>query len=220
MPPWSYSALSDFESCPKKYWELRVKKRYPREDTEATIWGKEVHTAMEYRVKEGRALPSWGTKWENIAEKLVSQKHKGAQVLTEEQLAISHDFQPTTWESSTAWARCILDVVVIDGPVCTSIDWKTGKIKPSKQLEMSAGIIFCHNPKVEVVKTAFFWLKHNEVTRAEYQRKDIPKIWNEFLPRVKRLELAYENDKWLEKPSGLCSGYCPVKTCKFWKEKR
>ena len=71
MPPWSYSALSDFESCPKKYWELRVKKRYPREDTEATIWGKEVHTAMEYRVKEGKALPSWGTKWENIAEKLV-----------------------------------------------------------------------------------------------------------------------------------------------------
>lgn len=220
MPPVSFSALTTFENCPRQYQETKVLKHYVSEDTEATLWGKEVHSALELRIKEGRALPSWGTKWEKIAEAILSKKHRGASVETEMQLAINKNFQKTDWADHDAWARCILDLVVIDGDTCTSIDWKTGKKKPSKQLEMSAGIIFCHYPEVEVVKTAFFWLKSNDTTKEEYKRKDIPIIWNEFMPRVNRLEAAYEADKWPCRPSGLCNGWCPVKSCNFWKEKR
>ncbi len=219
VPPVSFSSLTKFETCAFQYYQTKVLGRFVDQGNAATIWGHEVHTAFELRIKDGTAFPSWGTKWEPLAGQIDRHRDRGATVLTEEKLCITRDFQPTAWDGPDAWARGILDLMVIDGTTCVSADWKTGKIKPSKQLEMSAGIIFCHYPEVEVIKTAFFWLKHDKVTRDEYTRADIPAIWNDFLPRVRRLELAYEKDKWPEKPSGLCKQWCPVKDCKFYKEK-
>ena len=31
---------------------------------------------------------------------------------------------------------------------------------------------------------------------------------------------AFKTDTWQPRPSGLCNGWCPVKTCEFWQPKR
>ena len=43
---WSFSSLKEFQQCPRKYYECRVAKNYTFKETEATIYGKEVHAAL------------------------------------------------------------------------------------------------------------------------------------------------------------------------------
>jgi hypothetical protein len=91
----------------------------------------------------------------------------------------------------------------------------TGKRKPSEQLDLYAAYTFAYQPQVEVVTTAFIWLKEKRIDKAERRREDLPDIWQKLMPRVRKLESAYERESWPERPSGLCKAYCPVTTCKF-----
>jgi len=54
---WSYSSLSLFQQCPRKYYRLRVAKDIKEGETEALIYGKEVHKAAEDYVKDGTPIP-------------------------------------------------------------------------------------------------------------------------------------------------------------------
>ena len=54
---WSYSALKQYTNCPKQYQEMRVLKNYTVKETEAIIYGKAVHEALELYVKEDKPLP-------------------------------------------------------------------------------------------------------------------------------------------------------------------
>lgn len=221
QPPWSYSSLTNYENCPHQYYHLKVAKTVAQGDTEATIWGKEVHKAFEDHVKEGTPLPQFATHWGPLMEAVTKRRDKGAVILTEQELAVTDDFQPTGFRDENAWARGIADLVVIQDGVATSIDYKTGKRKPgSKQLEMSAAMLFAAYKDVEVVNTGFMWLKEKRIDKDSIHRNEVSKIWGSFIPRVERLANSYEKDSWPVRPSGLCNGWCPVKTCKFWKERR
>ena len=44
---WSFSSLKEYINCPKKYQEVRILKNYSFIDTPQTIYGKEVHEALE-----------------------------------------------------------------------------------------------------------------------------------------------------------------------------
>lgn len=215
-PAWSYTSLTAYETCPKQYYHLRVKKDFKDTPGEAAIWGQEVHKALELRVKDGTALPEGMTQWEGIAAKVAGTQ---GDTLTEQQLAINKDFQPTGWFAKDAWCRGVVDVAVVRDVKVTALDWKTGKRKPdSTQLKLFAGLLFAHYPKVEQVYTGFVWLKEKpgkQIDRDEFARSDVPDIWNEFLPRVRRLEVAYEKDSWPARPSGLCKNWCAVTSCEF-----
>lgn len=221
MPPWSYSSLTAYETCPRQYYHVKVAKDFVSGDTEATLWGKRVHKDLEDFVGEGTPLPEYAVKWAPLMKAITKRRDAGAEVFTEQELAVTVDFHPTDFRSTDAWARGIADLVVVEGEVATSIDYKTGKRKPgSKQLEMSAAMLFAKMPEVQIVKTGFMWLKDNRMDKDAIHRKEIPVIWNGFIERTSRMEKSYENDSWPVKTSGLCAGWCPVKTCKFWKEKR
>lgn len=95
----------------------------------------------------------------------------------------------------------------------------TGKVKTDgDQLKLFAAATFAQHPYLETVKTGYIWLAHDKVTTQEFKKDDVPGIWQEFLPRIQRMEKAQDDDKWLPNPSGLC-GWCPVgkERCEFWK---
>lgn len=98
----------------------------------------------------------------------------------------------------------------------------TGKRKVTDQLSLYAAYIFAHYEEVQTVTTSFVWLKENKLDNDVYKREDVGAIWQKLMPRIVRLEKAYEKDKWEPKPSGLCSGWCPVgkDKCEFWKPRR
>lgn len=215
IPAWTYSQLDKFETCPRQFYHVRVKKDFPEPPTEATIWGEKVHKALELRVSEGIPLPEGMTQWEGIAAKFAKLQ---GEKFCELKMAVDKNFQPAEWDN--AWSRGIADLVVVNGNKAAIFDHKTGRRKPTEQLMLYAGYTFALFPQVDYVTTGFVWLKDKKIDKQEFIREQISEIWLEFLPRVRKLELAYEKDNWPCRPSGLCNGWCPVKSCDFYKAKK
>lgn len=213
-PPWTYSQLDTFETCPRKFYHLKVVKDIVEPPTVHTEWGKRVHSAFEDFVDKGEELPEGMTQWKPLAQKIAALP---GQKLTEHQYAIDRNFQPTQWAGS--WSRGIADLVVIHKDKAAVLDYKTGKRKPTEQLDLYANYIFHHHPEVNKVTTGFVWLKEKRIDWKPIEREAVPVIWQGLLPRVAKLESAYERDRWPARTSGLCNGWCPVTSCEFNKKK-
>jgi len=214
-PPWSYSGLTSFETCPKRYFHIKVAKDVSDAPGEAAIWGSTVHKYLEDRVKDGTPLPPSVAGYEKMVLPIINRE---GEKLVEQQFSVDANLQPTDWSSDAAWCRGIVDVGVLTGKRAVLLDWKTGKRKlDSDQLMLFAGLAFAHYPQLEVVSTGFIWLKEGKVDQQKFGRDQIPTIWQQFVPRVARLERAYNDNKFPPKPSGLCGRWCPVpkNKCEF-----
>lgn len=214
MPAWTYSHLDKFETCPKQFYHTNVVRDFVSPPTEATLWGERVHTAFENRIAIGTPLPEGMVQWEPIAQKI---EQLPGEKTPEMKMAIDKNFKPAPWKE--AWSRGIADLVVTYKDSAVVLDYKTGKRKPSEQLALYAAFTFAHYPEVSTVTTGFVWLKEKKIDKKTVNRDELPVVWQELLPRVRKLESAYERDSWQAKPSGLCRGWCPVKTCPHWKER-
>ena len=210
MPPWTYSQLDSFETCPRKFYHLKVARDIVEPPSPHAEWGTRVHTAFEEWIKNGSPLPEGMTQWQSLAEKLAKLP---GEKLCEQKMALDKNFQPTDWK--TSWTRGVADLLVVHKDRAVVADYKTGKRKPTEQLDLYAAYTFAHYPQVKVVTTAFVWLKDRKIDKKEVTRDEVPIVWSGFLPRVRKLESAYERDSWPERPSGLCRAWCPVTACKF-----
>ena len=210
IPAWTYSSLDKFETCPRQYYHVKVSKDVVEPPTEHTVWGGKVHEAFEYRIKDGTPLPEGMQQWEGIASKIAALP---GEKFCEIKLSIDANFQPSEWSNS--WSRGIADLLVVHGSTAAILDYKTGKKKPTEQTMLYAGYVFAHYPTVEVVKTSLVWLKEKKFTNEEFKREEVPVIWKSFLPRVNKVNSAYERDAWPPRPSGLCKAWCHVMSCEF-----
>lgn len=214
MPAWTYSSLEQYSTCPKKYYHLKVVRDVVDPPTVHTEWGQRVHEALELRIKDGSALPEGMRQWESLVGKISSLP---GEKLTEMKMAVDSAYQVADWNRS--WSRGIADLVVVNGYKAATLDYKTGKRKPSDQLELYAAYVFSHFPKVTECATAYVWLKDRSFTKAVVKKDELPAIKKKFAVQVARLESSFERDSWPAKPSGLCREYCPVSSCEFFGKK-
>ena len=220
MPPWSYSSLTAFETCPRQYHIMRVLKLVKEAPSEHIQWGKEVHTAFELGIKNNKPLPEKMSEWQPILMKF--QKVEGTKE-AELQLAVDKSFRPVGWWDKTAWARGIGDLVVERNTSALSVDWKTGKRKiGSEQLRMFAALLMNVRGHLQRVRTSFVWLPVKKLDTDDFARDDLKGIWADFIPRTVQMEKSFDTDKWPARPSGLCNGWCSVgkDNCEFWQPKR
>lgn len=213
---WSYSALTAYETCPRRFELTRVSKKVVEPQTEATLWGNQVHKALELFAKGEKPLPEDLAKYERYVKKI--QSYEGKRVV-EERIALDKNFRPTKWMAKDVWVRGIIDIGVVGPEKAYLLDWKTGKRKvDSDQLMLFAALAFAIYPWIEKVTTGFIWLKSGEFDKEVFTRDQLPEIWNVFMPRLKRLAHSYEDNKWTPKPSGLCKNWCPVgkANCEFY----
>ena len=54
---WSYSGLSLFKQCPRKFYRTRISKDIKEEEQTHLIYGKAVHTAAEEYGRDGTPIP-------------------------------------------------------------------------------------------------------------------------------------------------------------------
>jgi hypothetical protein len=211
---WSYSRLDSFEQCPRKYYHEVVKKDFQQPPSPAMADGQRQHKALEERVRDGKRLPGDLIGLDPMCQRL---ERVQAEKFFEHKIALDRDLRPVPFFDKTVWVRGVLDIAFVQRPQATIIDYKTGKRKPdSDQLKLFAALGFAVFDKVKSISTAFWWLKTKETDRQEFSVDEVDVIWSDFEPRVDRMEAAYDTDDWPEKPSGLCRGWCPVKTCQHW----
>ena len=208
---WSYSALNAFETCSLRYKLTRLTKEVHEPQTDATLWGKRVHKAMEHRVGNATPLPETMKQFEAVAEPVAAMRKTGANIQVEQKLALTVNFRPTTYFAPDVWLRVVADVVAEKGKNAVVLDWKTGKKKPdSAQLKLTAAALFSAKPYIQRITCSFLWLTDGTNTTERFEREDAGSIWAEFLPRVKRMETSIKEDRMPPNPSGLCRNYCPV----------
>lgn len=217
---WSFSALSMYESCPKKYEIIRAKKIVSDPPGKAADEGTRMHTMIEEYLRDG--------KWDDelLPYKRLLTLVKAKEGVCEEgyhfkrlykypEFPTSIDHKPEyelvrcEADDPECWVRSYLDWHKIDGETAEIIDWKTGKVKPSKQLGFYAWLIFTAHPEIKRVKCMFHWINKSDSLTEWYTREDMPRVFRHFQDLLDQLEHSFESDVWPENPNNYCK-YCPV----------
>jgi hypothetical protein len=210
---WSFSALRNYETCPRRYNEYNVARTVKEPDSPAIQAGHALHSAFDARIKNGTPLPLGMGMHEGLLAKFVAAP---GTTHAEQKLGLTAEFKPSAFFGKGVWFRTVLDATKVNGKVATVIDWKTGKPDDDPtQLKLSAATVFAHLPKVERVRTSYMFLNYDHAEREEYVRDDLPEIWGEILPRVRKLVDARQQQNYPPRPGGLCKRYCAVVSCPF-----
>ena len=210
---WSYSSLKQFLNCPKQYQEIRVLKNYTSQDTPQTIYGKEVHKALEDYVRDKVELAKNYERFKKVVDELISIP---GDKYCEHEMALGKDKGPCNFDDDNRWVRGIVDLLIINNDTAYIIDYKTGsnRYPDPKQLRLMSLMTFAHFPQVNRIKGGLLFLLKNSFLGEEYHRNDIEDSWSKFAQPLTRLAQSYTSNIWLPNPTPLC-GYCPVKSCEF-----
>ena len=212
----SFSAIKDFQNCPRKYHEVRILKKHKQEDTTATLYGTSVHLAFENYVKDSTPLPETFKHYQHFVEPLT---RLAGEIQCELKLGIRKDFTPCEFFASDVWFRGLPDLLAINRKtgVARVVDYKTGKSSryaDTTQLELMAAMVMCHYPEIHTVKGVLLFVVANDIIKAEFTRAQLPTILSKWAGYAGNVEDALENNVWNPKSSGLC-GFCPVKSCEY-----
>jgi hypothetical protein len=216
---WSFSALSVFETCRKKFYHLKIAKDVKDGDSEAAAEGKAKHDALYNYIFKDKPLPINMRTFAQTAKAYKDRIEVCDDAQGELKLCLNDKFEPVEWFARTAWVRAVVDFLLIKGRTAILVDWKTGKRKDDfTQLELSAAILSRYMPEIEEFHLVFEWLQDGDRSSPEYgalKKEDMKAIWMEFLPRVNEIEEARKTTEFPANPSGLC-GWCPVENCPHW----
>ena len=216
---WSHSALKDYEGCPRRYHEVKVLKNYPFKDTEATLYGKELHTAAELYIRDSKPLPP---QFEFLKDTLDALNAKPGRKLCEHEMGIRADLSPCGFKDKDVWCRGIADLLIIDDDNLTAyvVDYKSGnnKYPDREQLKLMALMVFAHFPHIRKVSGGLLFVVKNDLVKASFMRGEAEEYWWDYRERVARIEQALDSGVWNPKPTPLC-GWCVVKTCEYNKKR-
>ena len=125
----SYSALKEFEECPRRFAEKRVLKRVKEEPSPVLQRGSAIHKALERGI---RGAPQWQREYEAAAgsaarpwliELVETLRAVGAE--PEVRVGLTYDLEVVDYWDKDVWFRASFDAVFDGGHQV--VDWKTGK---------------------------------------------------------------------------------------------
>ena len=209
---WSYSSMSLFQQCPKKYYELRVVKSIVEPPSIQMRYGLDVHKVAEEYIRDGVPIPE---KYGYLTEPLDKLKQIKGTVYCEHRMGLTKGLEPCKFGAKDAWWRGIADLLVVHGNEARIVDYKTGKntYADTKQLELLALATFKHFPEVEKIKAGLLFVVHIAFVKDRYERDEQEMRWEKWIAQTDQLESAYENDVWNPKQNFTCKAWCPVLSC-------
>jgi len=214
MAQHSYSGIKAFETCARKYHDTKVVKLYPREETEATLYGTNLHEQAELFIKDGRPLDDAYKFMQPVMDMLAEMPGRK---FPELEMAVTEALVPCGFKDPDYWCRGIADLVVVDDDNFTArvFDYKTGnnKYPDTDQLMLMSLMIFKHFPHVRRITGGLLFVLKNTVSKYKIDRSQEHDLWWRWRERVAKLDAAHHHDRWPEKSSGLCRKYCEVTAC-------
>jgi len=210
---WSYSSITLFQQCPRKYYHLRVLKDIVEPETEHMLYGKLVHEAAENYIKNGTEIPAQFLFVKPILDVL---KDIPGEKLCEYKMGLTKDLEPCDFFSEDVWFRGVADLLVINNDLAHIVDYKTGKsakYADTKQLELMALAVFKHFPQVKKAKAGLAFVVSEEFVKDDYSKDTEDTLWVRWLSITDQLEKTHSNDVWNAKPNFTCKNFCKVMSC-------
>jgi len=231
----SWSRVSDWQQCARKFYLKYIAKGFPQEDASKSVHlvkGSEMHKQMEnytYAKLNGKEaeIPHASPACRE-AFPIVDRVHANfAEIWPERQVAVTYDFKPTEWFGSDVAWRSIWDFSGINRRRPDSrghaliIDWKTGKVQDYDvgepgQLHLSAAMAIPFYD-VDDVDVFYAFIEHKvkkpekplRVT-AEEDYEHIKSFFNRIYDKVN------EEKEWKPQVNSYCN-YCPAtkSQCQF-----
>lgn len=209
---WSYSSMSLFQQCPKKYYHLRIAKDIPNPVSEQMRYGLQVHEAAEQYIRDGTPIPPQFSYMQDALDKLKATK---GTVYCEQKLGLTRKLKPCAFDAADVWWRGIADLLVVDGKKARVLDYKTGKngYPDTKQLELLSLAVFKHYPEVEAIKAALLFVVHPRLVQERYHVEEQGERWQRWIEQSEQLDACIKNDVWNPKQNFTCRSWCPVMSC-------
>lgn len=209
---WSYSKLKNYNTCPKRHYEIDIAKNYI-DSGEGMAAGNLAHDILAKACTGAVHLPETHKHLQQWVDRV---RAGPGDLFVEQKYAITRDFKPTTYFAKDVWYRGIADVVRIDGPVALALDWKTGKVlEDPVQLMLMACCLFVHFPALKRVRAEYIWLKDECTSPEVFDRAEVARELSRLLPNIDKLETASKKMDYPPTPNGLCMKYCKVTSCVF-----
>jgi len=185
---WSYSRLTDYEGCPLKA-KLKHLEKIPEPPAPAMARGRAVHEMCEgYVLGKIKKLPE---ELKNFTTEFIHLKGKKKSVQTELQLGLNKQWLPCSWFGAETWCRIVVDCMYdADEATVHVIDYKTGKVNPSHNDQMSLYAIgaFAYSPQnIKRVDTLLWYLDAGEESSGTFMRNDVSKLQKQWEKRSKKM---------------------------------
>ena len=200
---WSWSRYSAFTTCPRQLWHQVAPKghvdRVEFEPTKQILDGREIDEALSARLGKKVPLPAKFQPYEPMCQLIdAAPGSKHVQM----QLALDQTLKPCGYRDwDRAYVRVIYDLSIIDRTHAFLWDFKNGKISTSEgQNCLFSATAFHVLPEVETIDTAYIWLQYGVVSPKTYRRRELPDMWQEFIPTVERMQVAHKNGYWPAEP--------------------
>ncbi len=210
MISWSFSRLTDYETCPYRF-KLKYLDKHKEETSEAATRGIDHHNALEqYVLRYSEEYPA-----KYLKETIDQLRDKNP--IIEDKWGFTPQWELCDWYS--AWVRIIPDAYYMENETLTIIDFKTGKTNPIKhtaqgQLYVIGGF---NKFPINQIKTEFYYLDNGEILTASYKREQLTTLQKNWNLRAERLTTTRS---WNPKPNKWSCKYCGVKQhCDFEYEK-
>lgn len=209
---WSYSSMSLFQQCPKKYYHLRVVKDVSDPPSEQMRYGLMVHKAAEDYVREGTPVPP---QFDFIKPALDRLRDMSGDTHCELKLGLTEKLEPCEFHSPDVWWRGIIDLLKLRDRKARIVDYKTGKntYPDTAQLELLALAVFKHYPLIDKVEAGLLFVVHPLFVQKTYLRHEEEARWAKWLEQADQLDAATRNNIWNPKQNFTCRSWCPVVSC-------
>lgn len=200
MIAWSFSRLTDFETCPYKF-KLKYIKKLPEAPNPAAERGTEIHKQYENFVLGKGPCPSphFETQLQHLLR--IYPHHS-----TETAWAFDKNWLPCGWFEDQAWIRIKPDLVIYTWSDTIVIDYKTGKenlFKHTAQGQLYAVGSYATQP-ADKVSVKFWYHDLNTEKTNIYNDSQILKLKTQWTQRAQKIE----TDHFPPKPTrGNCK-YC------------
>lgn len=203
---WSLSSLGTYEKCAASYKYRYIDKIPTTSQSAAASRGTDVHAKIEmFLTGELKELPSELNFYTQYLNNLKTQT-----IYPEHKIALTNQWEPTTWDADNRWYKGILDLKVIAGPEATEatvIDWKTGKIYPDHEDQKSiySIAVSAEHPSVLRVRAIHVYVDLGKSRETTFDRQQLLQLRPAWDSRVLRME---KEEEYLPNPSFKCR-FCP-----------
>lgn len=198
---WSYSRLSEYQTCPRQY--LLRKNKTPEPESDVLKRGIYLHKLAEAYINH--LVDDVPDEFIKLEKTLKMLREKDA--IAELQLGFSEKWKESGWSNwDVTQLRVKVDAYHIDGEKCFVYDWKSGKERDySEQLELYGLSLLLYHPEIKIVYSFIAFIDTGTVSAPiVVKRPQLPTLKRKWSDKTKPLF----TDKIFAPRMGMHCGWC------------